>query len=440
MLKGFVALCAGLLLSGVSAAIAGEIPTSRDQVAAPGGRLPGKVSIRLEKIAEGFEDPVNVTNAGDGTGRIFVVERVGRVKIIGADGEVQNTLFLDLTTFRPTAINPSGNDVQSGFIEQGLFSIAFHPKYEENGFFFVHYTSLRANSAGVVVRFQVDRNSPNVVTAERARQTETVLMRIDQPSYNNNGGQIAFGPDGKLYIGLGDGGWDAPANASQELSTRLGKILRIDVDSQEPFKAPSDNPFAAKGGSPQDEIWVTGLHNPYKFGFDNRTGDLFIADVGDSHWEEINFVPAKSTGGENFGWPKMEGADCHPIVGRSGDDKCEVFGVLPAAQYPHPDKSAAPADESGALPCASVQGLGVANDGVLQGIYLFGDWCSGNVYGLGWDGKRWQMETLLETDLHITAGGLDEAGRVMLLSAKFYFDDQDPKRPPYGTVWRIVAD
>ena len=435
--SGLLFVC--MLLSYAAPVLAaGEIPTNHNQVAAPGGQLPGSVVITLEKIAEGFDDPVNVTNAGDDTGRIFVVERIGRVKIITADGDVLPTPFLDLTAFKPSVINPSGNDVQSGFIEQGLFSIAFHPEFAKNGFFYVHYTSLLANGAGIVVRFQVDQNSPNVVTAERARQTETVLMRIDQPSVNNNGGQIAFGPDGYLYIGLGDGGWGAPANASQELSTRLGKILRIDVDSAEPYAAPDTNPFADSGGSPQDEIWITGLHNPYKFNFDNRTGDLFIADVGDSHWEEINFVPANSGGGANFGWPKMEGTQCHPIIANSNSTDCERFGALPAAQYPHPDKNVEP-DDSGAFPCASVQGLGVANNGAMQGVYLFGDWCSGNVYGLGWDGKQWQMETLLETDLHITAGGLDESGQVMLLSAKFYFDDQNPSRPPYGTVWRISS-
>lgn len=429
-----------LLMSGwISTASSQQVPSSRDQVAQPGGNLPGNAKIELVKIAEGLEGPVNVTNAGDRSDRIFVVERIGRVKIIDKNGQIGEQPFLDLTALRPSVINPSGNDVQSEFIEQGLLSIAFHPDYSENGYFYVHYTSVRANGAGVITRFQVDPKSPDFVSPERARDTEKVIMQIDQPSYNNNGGEIAFGPDGYLYIGLGDGGFGAPENASQELSTRLGKILRIDVDSGDPYSAPADNPFAAKGGTPQDEIWAIGFHNPYKFAFDDQTGGLFIADVGDSHWEEINYISAQSKGGENFGWPKMEGTECYPILGSEGNQECNVVGSLPIAQYRHPDKNTAPDADTGALACASVQGLGVANYGGLQGAYLFGDWCSGDIFGVGWDGDRWLVENLLQTDLHITAGGLDEDGNVLVLSAKFYFDEPNPDVPPYGTVWRIVS-
>ena len=174
----------------------------------------------------------------------------------------------------------------------------------------MHYTSARDSGAGRIARFQVDAKSPDVVSTERARETEKLIMKISQPSYNNNGGEIAFGPDGYLYIGVGDGGFEAPSESSQELSTRLGKILRIDVDTDSAYSAPSTNPFASKGGTPQDEIWAVGLHNPYKFAFDGDNGGLFIADVGDSHWEEINYIAPDSGGGQNFGWPKMEGSQC----------------------------------------------------------------------------------------------------------------------------------
>lgn len=416
-----------------------QAPSQPDQVAEPGGRLLSNPSIALVKVADGFEDPVNVTNAGDGSGRLFVVERAGRIRIVDQEGNKQLPPFLDLTRHRPSAINPLGNVVQSNFIEQGLYSIAFHPEFKKNGFFFVHYASLEQNGAGVIVRFQVDLSSPNVVTPERARQTEKLILQVDQPSYNNNGGQIAFGPDGHLYAGFGDGGFKSPKEASQDLSSRLGKILRIDVNTNETYTAPANNPFAKSGASPQNEVWVKGLHNPYKFAFDQATGNLFITDVGDSSWEEINFVAASSQGGQNFGWPVMEGKECHRQPGKRKSAQCEKLGVLPAAQYGHPKKGKVLQKKGGAFACASAQGLGVANYAGMKGVYLVGDWCSGEILGLGWDGKRWQLQRLLKTPLHITAGGLDDGQRVLVLSAKFYSDDPDPKKPPFGTLWRVYA-
>ena len=221
-----------------------RVPSTPDQIAQPGGDLPGDPEIALVKVADGFLDPINVTNAGDGSGRIFVVERAGRIKIVNADGSVNEDPFLDLT-----AINPLGNDVQTGFVEQGLYAVAFHPNYSENGFFYVHYASLPFNGDGVIVRFQVDPASPDVLTPERTNETAKVLMRIEQPWYNHNGGQIEFGPDGFLYIGSGDGGWEGdPYEAGQDLSTPLAKMLRIDVDVEDDsiaYKIPADNPYAS---------------------------------------------------------------------------------------------------------------------------------------------------------------------------------------------------
>ncbi len=276
-----------------------RVPRNADEVARPGGKLPGNVRIALVKVAENFYDPTNVASANDGSGRIFVVERVGRVKIVHKDGRVQKEPFLDLTN-----INPLGTDVQTGFVEQGLYSIAFHPRFKENGYFYVHYASLPFNGDGVIVRFQADPKSPNIMTPERTRQTSKVLLRIEQPYYNHNGGQIDFGPDGYLYIGSGDGGWEGdPLEAGQDLSTLLGKILRIDVNTSDddriPYKIPPANPFAVAsaerlmqlfGISELDfskikmrarrEIWAYGLRNPYEFSFDLKTGNLYIADVG----------------------------------------------------------------------------------------------------------------------------------------------------------------
>ncbi|MBY0372839.1 MAG: PQQ-dependent sugar dehydrogenase, partial [Bryobacteraceae bacterium] len=375
--------------------LAQQAPSTREQVARPGGKLPGNPKVALVKIAEGFYDPTNVASAWDGTGRLFVTERVGRVKIVNKDGRVQPEPFLDLTK-----INPLGSDVQTGFVEQGLYSIAFHPKFKTNGYFYVHYASLPFNGDGVIVRFQVDPKSPNIMTPERTNQTAKVIMRIEQPYYNHNGGQIEFGPDGYLYIGSGDGGWEGdPYGAGQDLTTWLGKMLRIDVDTFDDdtvsYKIPKDNPFARArderlmqlfGISEADfakiktrvrpEIWSYGLRNPYEFSFDPKNGHLFIADVGQNHWEEIHFQPKGSKGGENYGWNLMQASHCHPLTGPN--ENCPVIGVLPAAEYPHeiPYPGAAPLKDGHGC---SIEGLGVANYGGMNGVYLVGDWCTGRL-------------------------------------------------------------
>jgi glucose/arabinose dehydrogenase len=438
-------------------AIAQEVPTSVDHVARPGGDLPGDPRIALVKVADGFNDPINVANAGDGSGRIFVVERIGRVKVVDSDGNLQEEPFLDLTT-----INPLGNDVQTGFVEQGLYAIAFHPNFAENGYFYAHYASLPFNGDGVIVRFQVDPDSPDVMTPERTNETAKVIMRIEQPWYNHNGGQIEFGPDGYLYIGSGDGGWEGdPYEAGQDLSTWLGKMLRIDVDVPEddgrPYRIPPDNPFAAAASErlmvlfgiteeefatiktrSKPEIWAYGLRNPYEFAFDPATGDLFIADVGQNHWEEINFQPAGSSGGENYGWARMEGIFCHPMTGDPAGQDCSVVGVLPAAVYPHQVPYPGAAELTADWGC-SAQGLGVANYGGMEGVYLVGDWCSGRVFGLGRDGSSWQLEELLQTDLQFTAGGYDEDGNVLAVNCNcFYIGEQGPLANPPGALWRVV--
>ncbi len=432
-----------------------KAPATKDEVARPGGRLPGNPKIALVKIADGFYDPTNVANAGDGTGRIFVVERVGRVRIVNRDGTVQKEPFLDLTK-----INPLGSDVQTGFVEQGLYSIAFHPRFRQNGYFYVHYASLPFNGDGVIVRLQVDPASPNVMTPERVNKTSKVLLRIEQPYYNHNGGQIEFGPDGYLYIGSGDGGWEGdPLEAGQDLGTLLGKMLRIDVNTEDndaiPYKIPSNNPFARArderlmqlfGMTELDfsriktrsrpEIWAYGLRNPYEFSFDRTTGNLFIADVGQNHWEEIDFQLASSRGGDNYGWNKMQGTWCHPMTGP--DDKCPQVGVLPAAEYPHetPYPGAQPLQDGHGC---SVQGLGVANYGGMSGVYLVGDWCSGRVFGLGWGGARWQLQELLHTNLQFTAGGYDEQGNVYAVNCNcFYTADKGPLSNPPGALWKVV--
>ncbi|MBL8215537.1 MAG: PQQ-dependent sugar dehydrogenase [Bryobacterales bacterium] len=450
-----VATGAGWLLTAQSPRP--RVPATKQEVARPGGKLPGNPKIALVKVAEGFYDPTNVAAAHDGTGRLFVTERVGRVRIVNKDGSVQKEPFLDLTK-----INPLGSDVQTGFVEQGLYSIAFHPRFKQNGYFYVHYASLPFNGDGVIVRFQVDPASPNVMTPERTNKTAKVLMRIEQPYYNHNGGQIEFGKDGFLYIGSGDGGWEGdPLDAGQDLSSLLGKILRIDVNTEDndaiPYKVPPSNPFAKArderlmqlfGISEADfakirtrvrpEIWAYGSRNPYEFSFDDKTGDLYIADVGQNHWEEIHFQPGDSKGGENYGWNRMQGSWCHPMTGPN--DKCPTVGVLPAGEYPHevPYPGAAPLKNGHGC---SIEGLGVANYGGMKGVYLVGDWCSGRVFGLGWDGGKWQMQELAHTSLQFTAGGNGEDGAVYAVNCYcFYTSDRGPLGNPPGALWKVVPE
>ncbi len=447
----------GGLLAGAAllwAATGPRVPATVQEVAEPGGVLPGNPKIALVKVADGFADPTNVANANDGTGRLFVTERVGRIRVVLKNGTVQKEPFLDLTN-----INPLGTDVQTGFVEQGLYSVAFHPKFKQNGYFYVHYASLPFNGDGLIVRFQVDKNNPSFLTPERTRQTSKVIMRMARPYYNHNGGQIEFGPDGYLYISSGDGGWEGdPLEAGQDLSTLLGKMLRVDVNTEDdriPYKIPPSNPFATAakeqlmslfGISEVDfakiktrskpEIWAFGLRNPYEFSFDLKTGDLYIADVGQNHWEEIDFQPASSKGGENYGWSRVNGTKCFPMTGP--DDKCGIVGTLPAAQYPHeiPYPGAAPL--KGGHGC-SVEGLGVANYGGMKGVYLVGDWCSGRVFGMGWNGDKWILQELAHTNLQFTAGGYDENGYVMAVNCNcFYTSDKGATGNPPGALWRVM--
>jgi glucose/arabinose dehydrogenase len=453
-------LMSGIALVALLAtpALAQEVPSSPEQVAQPGGDLPGDPQIQLVKVADGFEDPINVANAGDGSGRIFVVERIGRIQVVKG-GEVMAEPFLDLTS-----INPLGNDVQTGFVEQGLYAVAFHPNFAENGHFFVHYASLPFNGDGMIVRFTVDPESPDSMTPERTNETAKVIMRIEQPYYNHNGGQIEFGPDGYLYISSGDGGWEGdPLQAGKDLATKLGKMLRIDVDVPEdadrPYAIPDDNPFAEAADErlmvlfgiteeqfaeirtkAKPEIWAYGVRNPWEFGFDPENGDLWIADVGQNHYEEILWQPAESEGGQYYGWPDMEAIYCHPMTGDpASDDDCAVVGTLPVAMYPHQVAYPGGPELQDGWGC-SVQGLGVARYGGMDGVYLAGDWCSGRVFGVGaGDDGSWQIEELLQTDLQFTGGGLDEDGKVLAVNANnFYLADAGPSANPPGALWRVV--
>ncbi len=263
----------------------------------------------------------------------------------------------------PTPFLDISDRVESGSSERGLLSVAFHPDYAENGRFFVNYTNKDGDT--VISRFQVTAD-PNVADAA----TETILLTIPQPFPNHNGGQLQFGPDGYLYVGMGDGGAAAdPQGNGQNEGTLLGAMLRLDVDgvsAEANYAVPADNPFINSEG--RNEIWATGVRNPWRFSFDRLTGDLFIADVGQNIWEEVNFQPANSSGGENYGWDIMEGMHCF------SDDACDSSGtVLPIYDYQH---------ENGR--CSITGGYVYRGQQfpALTGNYFFGDYCTGEIWAL----------------------------------------------------------
>ena len=350
--------------------------TETPLVAIPAGDL-SALTIQLEPFVSGLSQPVGMTNAGDGSGRLFVLEKVGRVRVI-SDGQLLPVPFLDIS-----------REVGSDASERGLLGLAFHPDYATNGFFFVYYTNRQGNT--VVARFQVT-SDPNV--AEPA--SEERVLHVAQPASNHNGGNLVFGPDGYLWIGLGDGGraGDVFGNG-QNTRTLLGSLLRIDVD-QLPYSIPPDNPFANDPVN-QQEIWAYGLRNPWRFSFDRANGDLYVADVGQNMYEEVDVVPA-SAAGLNFGWPIMEGQHCYNTA------TCDENGlVLPVAEYDH------------SLGCSITGGYVYRGEQYpqMKGIYLFGDYCSGIIWGMVQSGGNWQFAQIAPgTGISISTFGQGEDGEL----------------------------
>ncbi len=323
----------------------------------------------------GFEQPLDVQNAGDGSNRLFVVERGGKIRVV-ENNFLLDEPFLDIS-----------KKVKTAGSEQGLLGLAFHPRYMENGLFFINYTDVNGNT--VIARYQVSENAN-----QADRTSEAVLFHIEQPYGNHNGGGIAFGPDGFLYIGLGDGGSaDDPKGNGQNLNTYLGSLLRIDVDGGETYVIPADNPFLNGEGLP--EIWAYGLRNPWRFSFDSLTGDLYIADVGQNEWEEIDFLPADSAGGANFGWNFMEGTHIFVL-----EPPASLGVVAPVAEYSHGEG-------------CSVTGGNVYRGAELpewQGIYFYGDFCTGQIWGLLEVDGAWQSQSLFFTGAMLASFGEGEDG------------------------------
>ena len=343
----------------------------------------------MEAVLGGFDSPTHVTNAGDGSGRLFVSDRPGIVWIV-EDGVRLPTPFLDVSSI-----------VRDEDGEQGFFGIEFHPDYVTNGYFYAVYTKQPAG-ANVLARFQVSEDDPNQASASSLLE----IMVLRDTLAAHNGGDIAFGPDGYLWFATGDeGGVGDPLMRSQDPQSFFGKMLRLDVDSAEPYAIPSDNPYV---DDPEvlDEIWAMGLRNPWRYSFDPVTGDLYIGDVGQFKWEEIDFVEAGSPGGLNFGWPIMEGFDCYPEDVLS----CDMTGLtLPVLVYSH---DGPPGVQDGCSVTGGEVYRGQATP-FMDGAYIFADWCEGRIWaGYRDDSGDWQMTELLDTFINWTAIGADESGEL----------------------------
>jgi glucose/arabinose dehydrogenase len=345
-----------------------------------------RFALQATPFAVGLDLPTAIGHADDGSGRLFVAEQRGMVRVV-VGGQIDADPFLDL------------RDRTSCCGEQGLLGFAVAPRFAEHGHVFVHYTDLAGDV--VVARYTATGDGRRADPS-----SESVVLRVSQPGTTHNGGGIAFGPDGQLYVSLGDGTFSvAPSDAATRTDVLLGKVLRLDV-RELPYRIPDDNPFVDVPGA-RGEIWALGLRNPWRISFDRRTGDLYVGDVGQARWEEIDVVPA-GVGGLDFGWPRMEGAACR---GMCSDD----VGELPVVVYGREDG------------CAVTGGYVYRGRTLarLQGTYLFGDFCSGRIWGAWRHEGTWERMLVFDTDATISTFGEDEAGEL-------YFADYG-----MGAIYRI---
>jgi len=352
--------------------------------------------IVLVETISGLKNPVDLADARDGSGRLYVVEQAGLVQLF-SNGVKSESPFLDIRE----RVNCCG--------EKGLLGIAFPPDFASSRIFYVNYTTtLPGRLHTRVSRFRL-RDDAHLADPE----SEEIVLEFFQPWANHNGGQLVFGPDGYLWIGTGDGGSGGdPQDNGQKGETLLGKMLRIDVTTptEDRYLIPADNPFVGNDEF-LDEIWAYGLRNPWRYSFDRETGDLYIADVGQNAWEEVSFQPAGSRGGENYGWRFTEGLHCfNPAVGCSTVDL-----TLPVAVYGR---------ESGQSITGGFVYRGTEHPS-LQGIYFFADYVSGRIWGLRQDDGHWEARMMLDTSHSVSSFGEDEAGNL------YVFDHRN------GAVLRI---
>ncbi|HEY5488449.1 MAG TPA: PQQ-dependent sugar dehydrogenase [Candidatus Limnocylindrales bacterium] len=354
--------------------------------------------LSVEPFASGFSNLTFVTNAGDGSGSLYAIEQAGRIRLVTPGSTQGGRAFLDLTD----RVSVGG--------ERGLLGLAFDPNFASNGRFFVDYTNLSGNT--VISRFT--RAADGMVDPG----AETIVLTVDQPFSNHNGGMLAFGADGDLYIGLGDGGSGGdPQGNGQNLDTLLGKILRIDVASGTSYAIPADNPFVsgtAAGGPARPEIWDYGVRNPWRFSFDRQTDALFIGDVGQDAYEEVD-VEQPGSGRHDYGWSLMEGLHCY------GATTCNQTGfTLPAVEYPH------------SLGCAVTGGYVYRGSAYpsLVGRYVFGDYCSGRLFAFIADdalaGRPVAALQVGQVPFSISSFGQDEAGELYVVDLA-------------GAIYRLVA-
>jgi glucose/arabinose dehydrogenase len=387
-----------ILLSALAAVLAGAQLCARPEVAAgdrtagPDSRPAAKAVFRLALFASGLSEPVHLVAPPGDAERVFVAEKTGRVRIIRG-GKLCAAPFADFSS-----------RVSRGS-EQGLLSLAFHPKYAENGRVFFSFTDRKGDTR--IVERRASRENPDCVDSDFERE----ILFVDQPYPNHNGGLVLFGPDGKLWIGLGDGGSGGdPHGNGQRLDTLLGKLLRIDVDVPEPrgapYAIPPDNPFAGHAGA-RPEIWASGLRNPWRFSFDRETGDLYIADVGQNLWEEVDVAPAGSKGGENYGWNIMEGF--------------HAFRPWPGARPP----LVAPVVEYGHDVGLSITGGAVYRGKEIpeiRGAYFYADYATGVIRSFRWekgaakDAIDWTKVANPGRISQWTSFGEDARGEIYLLS------------------------
>jgi glucose/arabinose dehydrogenase len=332
----------------------------------------------LQLVIEGLKQPTDIAHTNDGSGRLYVLEKAGIVKVRNG-GEVSD--FLDIS-----------EKVFVGHMEMGLLGIAFHPDYASNGLFFLNYTA-KVNGAEItrISRFEaIEGGQAGDIGSEE------ILLEFEQPYGNHNGGALVFGEDGYLYIASGDGGSAGdPQDKAQSLGTLLGKVLRIDVDNGDPYAIPEDNPFVGTQGA-REEIYAYGLRNPWKITRDRETGEIWIADVGQNHREVINKLEA----GGNYGWNIMEGSLCYP----PGTD-CEPVGIAPLYEYSIQNEN-----------CSVTGGYVYRGEQIpaLVGQYVFGDFCSGNVWALSYEGGEVRSNLLFQADFRISTFGEDEAGEILI--------------------------
>jgi len=374
----------------------GTATSSSTTTLAPGTPEVPLQGLAVETVAAGFTFPVFATSPAADP-RVFVVERAGLIRIVRPDGGVEGDAFLDIS---------DRIDSASG-VELGLLGLAFHPQYSTNGRFFVHYTDLSADT--VVAEFAVTAD-PGIADPG----SELQILQIDQVGFRHRGGMLTFGSDGYLYVGIGDG--TGPNVNPQNLETLPGSILRIDIDTGDPYGIPADNPFAGAEG--KDEIWAYGLRNPWRFSIDPIGGRIYVADVGEESWEEVNSV-ALSDSGVNFGWPFMEGSTCFT------DANCgsRTDLVRPILEYPHEGDQ-----------CAVTGGYVYRGNAIpeLVGHYFYADWCAGWIRSFLYDDENvtrpqdWSVS--IGDDIGAVASfGIDGSGEMLVVTSDA------------GVVYRLVA-